>query len=134
LRDTDNIITFGLSIPLFTKSRAQPAIDAAKARQSQQSLRREQLERVIPLEVEAAYRRFVGARRSLELLRTGVVEPSQKSLTVIREAYRLGQLRLFDVLNEQRRLGDLQLSYIDAQTDVGRALAELERAIGGNLP
>jgi cobalt-zinc-cadmium efflux system outer membrane protein len=134
LRDTDNIITFGLSIPLFTKSRAQPAIDAAKARQSHQSLRREQLERVIPLEVEAAYRRWIGARRSLELLRTGVVEPSQKSLTVIREAYRLGQLRLFDVLNEQRRLGDLQLSYIDAQTDVGRALAELERAVGGNLP
>jgi outer membrane protein, heavy metal efflux system len=134
LRDADNIITFGLSIPLFTKNRAQPVIDAAKARQSQQALRREQLTRVIPLEVQAAYRRWIGARRSLELLRTGVVEPSQKSLTVIREAYRLGQLRLFDVLNEQRRLGELQLSYIDAQTDAARALAELERAIGGNLP
>jgi len=134
LRDADNIVTFGLSIPLFTKNRAQPAIDAARARQSQQTLRREQLARVIPLEVEAAYRRWVGARRSLELVRTGGVEPSQKSLTVIREAYRLGQLRLLDVLNEQRRLGDLQLSYLDSQADVARALAELERAIGGNLP
>jgi cobalt-zinc-cadmium efflux system outer membrane protein len=91
LRDTDNIVTFGLSIPLFTKNRTQPAVDAAKARQSQETLRREWLTRVIPLEVQAAYRRWIGARRSLEILRTGVLDPSQKSLTVIREAYRLGQ-------------------------------------------
>jgi len=134
LRDADNIVTFGLSIPLFTKNRAQPAIDAAKARQDHQTLRHEYLVRAIPQEVEAAYRRWIGAKRSLELMRTGVVELSQRSLTVIQEAYRLGNLRLLDVLNEQRRLADLQVSLIDAQADAARALAELERTIGGNLP
>ena len=134
LRDTDNIVTFGLSIPLFTKNRAQPAIDASRSRQTQQRLRREYLARAIPQEVEAAYRRWIGSMRSLEILRTGVLEPSQKSLTVVREAYRLGQLRLLDVLNEQRRIADLQLSLVDAQADVDRALVDLERAIGGNLP
>jgi cobalt-zinc-cadmium efflux system outer membrane protein len=134
LNDTDNIITVGLSIPLFTKDRAQPAIDVARARQSQQGLRRERLARAIPQEVDAAYRRWSGARRSLDLLRSGVLDPSGRNLTVIREAFRLGQLRLLDVLNEQRRLTDLQLSLIDAEGDVARALADLERAIGGNLP
>lgn len=132
--DTDNILTFGVSIPLFTKNRAQPAMDAARSRQTQQALRREQLTRTIPQEVEAAYRRWIGARRSLDLLKSGVIEPSQGSLTVIREAYRLGQLRLFDVLSEQRRIADLQISFIDAQSDAARSLAELERTIGGNLP
>jgi cobalt-zinc-cadmium efflux system outer membrane protein len=55
-------------------------------------------------------------------------------VVVIREAYRLGQLRLLDVLNEQRRLVDLQLSYIEAQAQAARALVELERAVGGPLP
>ncbi len=134
LRDTDNIVAFGLSIPLFTRNRAEAPVAAARSRASQQRLRREYLQNAIPREVEAAYRRWNGAIRALEILRTGVLEPSQKNLTVIREAYRLGQLRLFDVLNEQRRLFDLQLSFVDAQAEAARALVELERAAGGNLP
>ena len=63
-----------------------------------------------------------------------MVEPSTANLTVIREAYKLGQLRLLDVLNEQRRLVDNELAYIDAQADASRGWAEVERAIGGNLP
>jgi len=134
LRDADNFLTFGLSIPLFTRNRARGMVEAAESRHVQQRLQREHLKRAIPEEVEAAYRRWSGASRSLEILRTGVIEPSQKNLVVIREAYRLGQLRLLDVLNEQRRLVDLQLSYIEAQAQAARALVELEHAIGGPLP
>jgi cobalt-zinc-cadmium efflux system outer membrane protein len=132
--DTHNILTFGVSIPLFGGRRAGPLTDAARSRETQQRLRREHLARTIPQEVEAAYRRWNGAMRAVELLRSGVVEPSQATLTVIREAYRLGQLRLFDVLNEQRRLFDQQMSYIEAQAEAARAYVELERAVGGNLP
>jgi cobalt-zinc-cadmium efflux system outer membrane protein len=134
LRDADNIVRFGLSIPVFTRKRAEAATAAALSREAQQRLRREYLMRAIPQEVEAAYRRWSGAIRALQILRAGVLEPSQKNLIVIREAYRLGQLRLFDVLNEQRRLADLQLSFVDAQAEAARALVELESAAGGNLP
>lgn len=134
LRDSDNLIAFGLSIPLFGRKRAATAEAVAQSQQSQQRLRREYLERAIPLEIEAAYRRWAGAGRTVDILRTGVIEPSQKNLIVIREAYRLGQLRLFDVLNEQRRIFELEASLIDAQAEAARAFVELERAVGGNLP
>jgi cobalt-zinc-cadmium efflux system outer membrane protein len=134
LRDSDNIFTAGISIPLFSGRRAQAPIEAAESRQMQQRLRREHLARAIPLEVEAAFRRWSGALQSLQILRTGILEPSQRNLTVIREAYRLGELRLLDVLNEQRRFLDMQLSFVDAQAEAARALAELERAVGGTLP
>jgi cobalt-zinc-cadmium efflux system outer membrane protein len=134
LRDTDNVVTFGISIPLFTGNRVQGSRQAAASRLTEYRLRREHLTRVIPQEVEAAYRRWSGAVRSLEILRTGVIEPSQRNLTVVREAYRLGQLRMLDVLSEQRRLVDLQFSYLDAQARSARALIELERAVGGTLP
>jgi outer membrane protein, heavy metal efflux system len=134
LRDTDNILTFGVSIPLFSRNRVLGATQATESRQKQQQLRREHLIRAIPQEVEAAYRRWEGATRSLELLRSGVIDLSEQNLGVIREAYRLGQMRLLDVLNEQRRLVDLRLTYVDAQAEAARALIDLERAVGGILP
>jgi cobalt-zinc-cadmium efflux system outer membrane protein len=39
-----------------------------------------------------------------------------------------------DVLNEQRRLVETELAYVDSQAEAALASAELERAVGGNLP
>ena len=134
VQNHENLATFGLAIPLFTKRRIEGAVSAAMARKTQAELRREHLLQVIPQEVEAAFRRWTGAQRMLQILKTGVVEQSQKNLTVIREAYRLGQLRLFDVLNEQRKLIEIELTFVDAQSEAAQALAELEKAVGGILP
>jgi cobalt-zinc-cadmium efflux system outer membrane protein len=133
LRDRDHIVTFGVAIPLQTRKRNQGNIDAAASRVAAARLRREYLEAAIPLEAEAAYQRWSAARRYVELLDRGVVGQSEKNLEVIRQAYNLGQLRVLDVLNEQRRLIETQLAYIDAQADQFRAFAELERAVGGEI-
>ena len=134
IRDRDDTLSFGVTIPLRTTRSGRGDIQAATARTSGAGLRREYLERSIPLEVEAAYQRWIAANNSLDLLHTGVVDPSIANLDVIREAYKLGQLRLLDVLNQQRQLVDTELAYIDAQADAARTWAEVERAIGGNLP
>jgi outer membrane protein, heavy metal efflux system len=134
LRDRDDILTFGVSIPLRTSRSGAGNVQAAAARTAGARLRREYLERNIPLEVEAAYQRWHTASESLQMLQSGVLDPSTSNLSVIREAYKLGQLRLLDVLNEQRRLVDTQLAYIDAQADVARTWAEVERAAGGIHP
>lgn len=133
LHDRDNIVTVGVSIPLLNRRRNQGNIDAAISRERSARLRREFLEGAIPLEVEAAYRRWTTARAALALLNRGVVDQSQKNLAVIRQAYQLGQLRLLDVLNEQRRLLDTQLAQIDAKAELARAQADLEHAVGGDL-
>lgn len=134
IQDQDNILRFGVSLPLRTSRSNQGNVEAASARTSGARFHREYLERTIPLEVEAAYQRWTVATSSLEILRTGVIDPSTANLAVIREAYRSGQLRLLDVLNEQRRLVDAQLAYIDAQAYAVQSWAEVQRAIGGDLP
>ena len=133
LQDRDNILTLGISIPLQTRKRNQGNVEAAVARQNAAKLRREHLELTIPIEVDAAWQRYQAARNTVAILNRGVLDESEKNLSVIRQAYDLGQLRLLDVLNEQRRLLETQLSYIDAQADLARSLAELERAAGGDL-
>jgi len=133
LHDRDNVVTFGLSVPLFAQRRNVGNVEAAVARERAAQLHREYLESTVPLEVESAYRRWTAAQRAVALFERGVVDQSEKNLTVIRQAYTLGQLRVLDVLAEQRRLIDTELAYIDAQADLAQATAELERSIGGNL-
>jgi cobalt-zinc-cadmium efflux system outer membrane protein len=134
IRDSVDILSFGLSIPLRTSHSGAGNVEAATARTSGARLRREFLEKTIPLGLEAAYQRWRTASDSLQMLQSGVLNPSAANLSVIREAYKLGQLRLLDVLNEQRRLVDTQLAYIDAQADAARTWAEVQRAAGGNRP
>jgi len=134
LREQYDTLSIGVSVPLTTQRRSQGAIEAAAAGAASARLRREYVELSIPLEVQSAYERWTAAMRTRDMLRDGVVGQSTRNLAVVREAYQLGQLRLLDVLNEQRRLTDTELSYLDARVGVARALADLERATGGLLP
>ncbi len=134
IRDRVDLLTFGVSIPLRTSRSGAGNVQAETARASGARLQKEYLQRTIPLEVASAYQRWRAASDSLVLLKNGVIDPSSANLSVIRQAYKLGQLRLLDVLNEQRRLIDMQLAYIDAQADAARSWADVERAVGGNLP
>jgi cobalt-zinc-cadmium efflux system outer membrane protein len=129
-----DVLSFGLSIPLRTSHSGTGNVQAATARATSARSRRTYLEKTIPLEVESAYQRLNTATNSLQTLKSGVLDPSTNNLSIIQEAYKLGQLRMLDVLNEQRRLVDAQLAYIDAQADTARSWAEIERAIGGIRP
>jgi cobalt-zinc-cadmium efflux system outer membrane protein len=133
LRAHDDLIGLGLSIPLTSIRRNRGNIEAAIARQVGARLRREYLESVIPTQVEAAYQRWRAAKDAAAIFTQGVIDQSEKNLAVMRQAYNLGELRLIDILNEQRRLLDSELSYIDAQADLFRGYVELEQATGGSL-
>jgi cobalt-zinc-cadmium efflux system outer membrane protein len=133
IHDRDNVLSLGLSIFLFQPRRNQGAIEAAQARTTAARLRREQQELVVRLEVEAAFRRWASARQAVDLLNSGVVDQSERNLTVIRQAYSLGHLRILDVLNEQRRLIDTEMAYVDAQSEWFEAFAELEASVGGPI-
>ncbi|MBI4905175.1 MAG: TolC family protein [Acidobacteria bacterium] len=133
LRDRDNILAFGVSFPLLSRKRNLGNIEAAAARATGSRSLKQHLEATIPLEVQAAWQHWDAATQSLRILSSGVLQQSEKNIDVIRQAYALGQLRLLDVLNEQRRLIDIQMNFIDAEADVRRGVVELERAVGGDL-
>ena len=133
IRDRDDILVLGVSIPLFQKNRNQGNVEASVARTRSAVLRREFLERSIPLEVEVAQRRLASQQSALDVLRGPATVQAEANVEVIRQAYQLGQLRQLDVLNEQRRLLDTQLARADAEAEVLRAWAELEKAVGGEL-
>lgn len=132
--DDDKRFSVGVSIPLFWRGRNRGHVDAAVARSTGARLHREYLETAIARDVEAAYARWVAARDTAAIFRQGITTQADENLATMREAYTLGQLRLLDVLNEQRRLIELRLSQIDAETELAQAAADLERAVGMDLP
>lgn len=134
LRDKDDLLTFGVSIPLRSSRSVRGDVEAATARGNAARLRREYLEKTIPIEVDSSYQQWQANLQSVDLLRSGVVDLSTQNLQVVQEAYRLGQLRLLDVINEQRRMVDNRLALIDGEMDEAKSWADVERVIGGNLP
>jgi cobalt-zinc-cadmium efflux system outer membrane protein len=133
VQDRDNVLTVGLSILLFPPKRNLGAIEAAQARSAAARLQREHLESVVHMEVEAAYRRWQSAVHAVDILSHGVIGQSEKNLAVVRLAHTAGQLRILDVLNEQRRLIETQVAYLDAQSELFEAFAELEASVGGSI-
>ena len=53
---------------------------------------------------------------------------------MLRASYAAGEVRLFDVLMEQRRLIDTQRAYTDAIRQEALARVALERTTGAPLP
>jgi cobalt-zinc-cadmium efflux system outer membrane protein len=133
LRDTDHTLTAGLSLTLPTRNRNQGRIQAAAARREAAALRRQFIEQIVRRDVRAAAGRYEAARRALAIFDQNVIGQSQDNLRIIRAGYELGELRLLDVLNEQRRLIDTQKAYTDVLKECYLALVELERAVGAPL-
>jgi cobalt-zinc-cadmium efflux system outer membrane protein len=133
IRARDHMLSAGVSFLLFAPQRNAGALEAAQARALAARLRREHAESVVRLEVEAAYARWQAAAGAVDILARGVVGQTERNVTVVRQAYTLGEVRIFDVLNEQRRLIETQLAFFDVQSELFEALAELEASVGGSI-
>jgi cobalt-zinc-cadmium efflux system outer membrane protein len=133
LRDADNILTGGISITLPFRNRNQGLIQAAIARTDAARLRRQFVEQVITQEVRSAYSRYEATRQALTVFDQSILNRSADNVRIIQAAFNAGELRLFDVINEQRRLTDTQRAYTDVLRQYYIAVVELERAVGAPL-
>ncbi|HZS07716.1 MAG TPA: TolC family protein [Blastocatellia bacterium] len=124
------MVKSGVTITLPTRNKNQGNIEAAVAAAEEARLRREFVESVIRREVAAAYTRYEGAARVLKTYNTDLLAASQNNLRIVRGSYELGHVRLTEVLNEQRRLVDVQMSYTGALKEYYAARAELENVLG----
>jgi outer membrane protein, heavy metal efflux system len=103
------------------------AIQAAKART-------QVTENMVRLAVQDAYVRAKSAQDRAVLLRTTIRPQSQQTLDVSRVAYQTDRVDFQALIDNQRVLLDVNLDYFRALSDFTQALADLERAVGTDLP
>ncbi|MCA1628162.1 MAG: TolC family protein, partial [Acidobacteria bacterium] len=134
LRDKDRTLTFGVSVGIPVFNRNQGARDEAQAMIEQARARRQFIESVVRAEVASAYARYEAARSAVTIFEQGVIGRSNDNIRVIRAAYDLGEFRITDLINEQRRFVDAQRDFTEALTEQYRSLADLQAAIGSAPP
>jgi cobalt-zinc-cadmium efflux system outer membrane protein len=102
-------------------------VDAAKAKQRAMKNR-------VRLAVQEAYVRAKAAQDRAALLRTTILPQSQQTLDVSRVAYQTDRVDFQALIDNERTLRDSQLDYVRALSEFQQATADLERAIGTDLP
>jgi outer membrane protein TolC len=103
------------------------ASETAKARERA-------MQNMVRLAVQEAYVRAKSARDRAALLRTTILPQAQQTLDVSRIGYQTDRVDFQAVIDNQRMLLDAQLGYVRALSEFEQATADLERAIGADLP
>ncbi len=128
--DRTRTLTFGVSIglPIFNKNQGAKAEAATAIRQAQE--RRVFAERIVRGEVTSAYQRLQAAGRALAILETRVLPRSEQNIKTLRAVYELGEIKITDLIAEQRRLLDANRDLTEALSERFRAQADLQIAVG----
>jgi outer membrane protein, heavy metal efflux system len=103
------------------------ASETAKARERA-------MQNMVRLAVQEAYIRAKSAQERAALLRTTILPQAQQTLDVSRIGYQTDKVDFQAVMDNQRTLLDAQLGYVRALSEFEQATADLERAVGADLP
>jgi outer membrane protein, heavy metal efflux system len=127
---SDRSLTFGVSIglPIFDRKQGAKAEAAIAIRQAQE--RRTFTEQIIKNEIITAFQRIEAARRSLSILETAVLPRSRENIETIQRVYEIGELKISDLISEQRKLLEANRDLTETLTERYRAQADLFIALG----
>lgn len=129
----DRGLTFGVAIglPVFNKNQGAKAEAEIAIRQAQE--RRAFAEQVIRNEIVTAFLRIEATSRALSTLETAVLPRSRQNIETIQKVYEIGELKITDLIAEQRRLLDANRDLTETLTERYRAQADLFIALGITL-
>lgn len=130
---SDTQLGVRLSIPLPVFDRNQGGRVASRSRLEAAGSRSLALERIITAEVEAAFSRLSASERILALFKQGIIPQLTENLKLTQEAYRLGEVGIFGVIEEQKKFFEVNDGYLAAIHGRRVAFVKLESAVAIDL-
>jgi cobalt-zinc-cadmium efflux system outer membrane protein len=91
------------------------------------------LERTITAEVESAYAGLSASEKIVALFEQGIMLQLAENLKLTQEAYRLGEVGILSVIEEQKKFFDVNDGYLLAQHSRRLAVTKLETAVASEL-
>jgi outer membrane protein, heavy metal efflux system len=117
-----------VSVPLFNRNQGELA--AAQAERSAAVANLEAARLTAQSEAAAARSRDERAHQAVKLYGDGARPLARQNLSVVEQSYELGRSTVFDVVNEQKRLLEIERGYTDALRAAYEARTSLNRALG----
>jgi outer membrane protein, heavy metal efflux system len=132
-RDRAYTIGLKLSLPIPVFDRNQAAVQEAAARRNSTGSRLSAASSAVEREVETAYRSLKHAEKVLALYRAGITPQLEENLKLTLEAYRLGEVGMTAVIQEQKKFFEVNEAFLTALHDRQAALVKLEAAAAAEL-
>ena len=132
-KDTDYIIGLKLSMPIPVFDKNQAGVQEARAKRSSTESRLTAATRNAEREVETAYASLLNAEKVLSLYKSNIVPQLEENLKLTQEAYRLGEVGILAVIQEQKKFFEVSDGYLTALHERQAALVKLETAVATEL-
>ncbi len=133
IKSRDNLIAMKLSMPIPLFDRNQAGIREAQARKESAESRYSFARLAIEREVEGAYARLTAADKALSIYTKEIIPQLEENLKLVQEAYRLGEVGILTVIEEQKKFFEVNDGYLAALHDRQTALVKLESVTLSNL-
>ena len=132
-RDTAYSIGLKLVLPIPLFDRNQAGIQEARGRKNSVESRLSAARRGLEREVATAYASFQNAGKVLSLYKTEIIPQLEENLALTQEAYRLGEVGILSVIQEQKKYFEVSDGYLTALHARQLALVKLESAVATEL-
>jgi outer membrane protein TolC len=126
-------LMLGLNVPIWLSKR-NAAVREAEEIISSNNLRYENFRNQVEAEIKDFYNRLEITGKTLDLYEQALLTQAENSLRSVISSYQTGRLDFLNLLDAERVLLNLRLSYVKEQANYRKQLAALERAVGGELP
>lgn len=132
-KDTAYTIGLKLSMPIPLFDRNQAGIQEARAKKSSTESRLLAATRDVDRDVETAYSSYLNSENVLSLYTTNIIPQLEENLKLTQEAYRLGEVGILAVIQEQKKFFDINDGYLAALYERQTAIVKLESAVATEL-
>ena len=129
----DNLLGIRLSMPIPIFDKNQAGVQEARAKKSSSESRLLAASRNIERQVETAYASYLNSEKILSLYKTNIIPQLEENLQLTQEAYRLGEVGILAVIQEQKKFFEVSDGYLLALHDRQAALVKLEAATATDL-
>lgn len=130
---SDNLIGIRLSLPIPVFDKNQAGVQEARARRSSTESRLTAAVRNVEREVATACTSVLNAEKVLALYKANIIPQLEENLKLTQEAYRLGEVGILSVIQEQKKFFEVSDGYLTALHARQLALVKLEAAVGVDL-
>ncbi|MEO6227622.1 MAG: TolC family protein, partial [Thermomonas sp.] len=131
--DGDFGLVASLSIPLGSRSRAQPAIRVAEAELAGVEIEREAKDMALYSTLVEAHGRYRSAQLEVERLRSDILPKLDRAASAAERAYRAGAISYLEWAQLQSEGIAARKQQLEVALDAQRALIELQRLTGQSL-
>lgn len=135
MEESDKACTVGmrLSMPIPVFDHNQAGVQDAHARLKSAESRLSAAIRSVEREVETAYSASLSSKTILSLYKTDIIPQLEENLSLTGEAWRLGEVGIQTVIQEQKKFFEVSENYLMAINSYHAALAKLDSAVATEL-